>query len=101
MFLYSSIVEEVTDDKKLTRAERKQAQIDHSPFISKEAKLVKLADKLYNLRDCLRVTPIGWNEQIIQEYFDWSGQVIRGMKGTNESMEQELAQVLLKRNVLI
>ena len=45
------IVAEVTDDKRLPKAERKRLQIEHAPKISHEAKLVKLADKLVNLRD--------------------------------------------------
>src|SRR5207248_6449319 len=38
------IVAEVTDDKDLPKQERKRLQIEHAPHISREAKLVKLAD---------------------------------------------------------
>lgn len=37
---------------------------------------MKLADKLYNLRDLQRCTPEGWSEQRVQEYYEWAGQVI-------------------------
>ena len=47
------IVEEVTDDKKLPKMERKQLQIEHAKHASPKAKVVKLADKLYN---CLLYT---------------------------------------------
>ena len=47
----AGIVAEVTDDKDLPKAERKRLQVVNAPKKSKEAKLVKLADKLYNLRD--------------------------------------------------
>ncbi|CAH2274187.1 guanosine-3, 5 -bis(diphosphate) 3 -pyrophosphohydrolase MESH1 [Pelobates cultripes] len=53
------IVEEVTDDKTLPKMERKHQQIEHAPHCSHGAKLVKLADKLYNLRDLNRCTPRG------------------------------------------
>lgn len=53
------IVEEVTDDKTLPKLERKRLQIDHATHVSQAAKLVKLADKLYNLRDLNRCTPQG------------------------------------------
>ena len=46
----TGIVAEVTDDKSLEKQERKQLQIAHAPHSSHQAKLVKLADKLYNLR---------------------------------------------------
>lgn len=64
------IVEEVTDDKRLPKQERKRLQIVHAPNISREAKLVKLADKLYNLRDIERCIPIGWTNNRVKEYFN-------------------------------
>lgn len=51
------IVDEVSDDKDLSKQERKRLQVVHAPHKSREAKLVKLADKLYNLRDLHRVVP--------------------------------------------
>lgn len=53
------IVREVTDDKSLPKQERKRQQVEHAPQCSHQAKLVKLADKLYNLRDLNRCTPVG------------------------------------------
>ena len=52
--MVAGIVAEVTDDKDLPAAERKRLQVVNAPKKSKEAKLVKLADKLYNLRDLER-----------------------------------------------
>src|SRR5438270_4697478 len=45
------VVLEVTDDKLLPKKERKRLQIEHAPHLSRAAKLVKLADKICNLRD--------------------------------------------------
>lgn len=58
----TDLVAEVTDDKHKSKQERKQAQIDHAPHSSNKAKLVKLADKVYNLRDLNRCTPKGWTQ---------------------------------------
>lgn len=55
-----AIVEEVTDDKSLSKADRKRLQIEHAPHISERAKLVKLADKIANLRDVATSPPAGW-----------------------------------------
>ena len=52
-----SVVNEVSDDKDLPKMERKRLQVVHAPHKSPQAKLVKLADKLYNLRDLHRVLP--------------------------------------------
>lgn len=57
-----AIVREVTDDKSLAKLERKRLQIEHAAGSSSSAKLVKLADKLYNLRDLQRSVPEGWTE---------------------------------------
>lgn len=53
------LVEEVTDDKTLPKAERKRLQIEHAARGSRGARLLKLADKLYNLQDLNRCTPQG------------------------------------------
>ena len=47
----ASIVREVTDDKALAKDERKRLQVGHAADLSRKAKLVKLADKICNLRD--------------------------------------------------
>ncbi|XP_033231271.1 guanosine-3',5'-bis(diphosphate) 3'-pyrophosphohydrolase MESH1 [Belonocnema kinseyi] len=84
------VVEEVTDDKNLAREERKFLQIKHAPGSSRRAKLVKLADKLYNLRDLRKETPVGWTAQRVREYFKWAKAVIDGCRGTNENLERLL-----------
>lgn len=94
-----SVVAEVTDDKSLPKAKRKCLQVETAPKKSKEAKLVKLADKLYNLRDLQRSPPVGWPEERVQEYFEWAGQVLRGCVGTNAKLEEELEKVLATRGV--
>lgn len=81
------IVAEVTDDKRLPKAERKRLQIEHAPHISHAAKLVKLADKLCNLRDVADRPPAGWDVQRRREYFEWAKQVIDGLRGTHPRLE--------------
>jgi guanosine-3',5'-bis(diphosphate) 3'-pyrophosphohydrolase len=53
----AGIVGEVTDDKSLPKERRKELQVEHAAHISKSAKLVKLADKICNLRDILASPP--------------------------------------------
>lgn len=55
----AGIVQEVTDDKSLPKLARKRQQVEHAPHCSPQAKLVKLADKLYNLRDLNSCAPVG------------------------------------------
>jgi guanosine-3',5'-bis(diphosphate) 3'-pyrophosphohydrolase len=70
------IVEEVTDDKNLAKAARKQAQIDHAAHISREGALVKVADKIANIRDIASNPPSDWSTKRRQEYLDWAEQVV-------------------------
>ena len=70
----------MTDDKTLEKQERKRLQIVNAPKKRVEAKRVKLADKLYNLRDLERCTPEGWSEERVQQYFIWAKQVVDGLR---------------------
>jgi guanosine-3',5'-bis(diphosphate) 3'-pyrophosphohydrolase len=83
----TSIVLDVTDDKTLPKAERKLKQIEHASHASNEAKLVKLADKISNLRDILSSPPKDWTDDRKKEYFDWAGKVIDEIRGTNRKLE--------------
>ncbi|MEN6541770.1 HD domain-containing protein [Parvibaculum sp.] len=83
----TSIVLEVTDDKSLEKHVRKQHQIDHAPHSSPEAKLVKLADKICNLRDILASPPSDWSIERKVAYFDWAEQVVSGLRGTHTGLE--------------
>lgn len=84
----ANIVRDVTDDTTLERAVRKQAQIDHASHISDQAKLVKLADKISNLRDVASNPPPTWSLQRRQEYFDWAKKVIDQIRGVHSGLEQ-------------
>jgi len=83
----SQIVMEVTDDFNLPKAERKLLQIEHAAHISDQAKLVKLADKICNLRDVAECPPPEWSLQRRRDYFDWAKQVIDQLRGINEKLE--------------
>ncbi|KAM9066332.1 guanosine-3',5'-bis(diphosphate) 3'-pyrophosphohydrolase MESH1 [Sarcophilus harrisii] len=93
------IVQEVTDNKELPKQERKRLQVENASQSSRAAKLVKLADKLYNLRDLNRRTPKGWSEQRVQEYFEWAAQVVKGLQGTNPQMENALQKLFQQRGL--
>lgn len=82
-----AIVLEVTDDKTLPKEVRKRLQIEHAPHLSEEAKLVKLADKICNLRDMADSPPSDWPLERIADYFDWAKAVVDGLRGTNDQLE--------------
>lgn len=85
--LIREIVSEVTDDKSLPQAERKQRQIDHAPKLSDRARLVKIADKISNIRDTAASPPAGWPIARIVDYLDWGKAVIATIRGTHPQLE--------------
>lgn len=93
----ASVVLEVTDDKSLPKQARKELQIQHAPNISDAAKLVKLADKVCNLRDILASPPADWPTTRKQEYFDWAARVVAGLRGHNEALEAVFDQLYARR----
>ena len=95
----TDVVMEVTDDKRLAKEDRKRLQIEHAPKISRRAKLVKLADKLYNLRDLNRTAPVGWSETRVHEYFEWAANVVAGLRGVNRALEDKLDALFAERGV--
>lgn len=83
----SSIVMELTDDKRLPSEVRKRLQIEHAGHLSKQAKLVKLADKIANLQEMAEKPPADWSLARRREYFDWGKQVIDQLRGIHPRLE--------------
>jgi guanosine-3',5'-bis(diphosphate) 3'-pyrophosphohydrolase len=80
------LVVEMTDDKSLPKAERKRLQIEHAEHMSDAGALVKLADKICNLRDVAASPPAGWNLGRQQEYFDWAKAVVDRLPRVNSKL---------------
>jgi guanosine-3',5'-bis(diphosphate) 3'-pyrophosphohydrolase len=81
------IVMEVTDNKRLSKAKRKELQMKRAMHLSTKAKLVKLADKICNLRDVASNPPARWGLKRQIEYFDWAKSVVDGLRGVNPRLE--------------
>ena len=81
------IVLEVTDDKKLPKQTRKRLQVENAAKSSARARLVKLADKICNLRDISASAPVNWSLLRQQEYFDWAKEVVDQIRGTHTALE--------------
>jgi guanosine-3',5'-bis(diphosphate) 3'-pyrophosphohydrolase len=84
----AGIVAEVTDDKLLLKPERKRRQVEHAPHLSPKARLVKLADKICNLRDAVDAPPAHWPLERRRAYFEWAKAVIDGLRGAHPGLER-------------
>lgn len=87
------LVLEVTDDKSLDKLERKRLQVIKAATKSDEAKMVKIADKIANLRD-FKSPPVGWSEARIGAYIQFSEMVARGCAGANEVLDRLIRESL-------
>jgi len=65
----ADLVFEMIDEKSLPRMERKRLQIEHARHMSRDGALVKLADKICNLRDIAASPPENWSLEQRMEYF--------------------------------
>ena len=88
----AALVQEVTDDKSLPKAERKDEQIRTAPKKSSRAKILKLADKTSNLRAIAASPPASWSVKRRKEYVDWAREVVRGLRGVNQRLEDQFDQ---------
>lgn len=83
-----SLTLEVTDDKTLEKKERKRLQVVNASGMSVNARKLKIADKIMNLRDIVHDPPEGWPQKRIIEYLDWAGDVVAGLRGVNKKLEE-------------
>jgi len=92
----SGVVAEVTDVKWLKKHSRKRIQIARAHQSSRQARLVKLADKICNLRDIIASPPAGWSLEQRRKYFDWAKEVVDQIRGTNSRLERRFDQLYEK-----
>jgi guanosine-3',5'-bis(diphosphate) 3'-pyrophosphohydrolase len=87
---------EVTDDKTLDKKERKRLQIENASHKSVNARKLKIADKIMNLRDITDNPPADWPLQRISDYFDWAENVVAGLRGVNAVLDSLFDDCLVK-----
>jgi guanosine-3',5'-bis(diphosphate) 3'-pyrophosphohydrolase len=85
----STLVVEMTDDKSLPQRQRKQLQIDHAPHLSPRAQIIKLADKISNLRSLLSSPPADWDFARKRQYFDWAKRVVDALSAPDPILKSE------------
>lgn len=89
----AAIVAEVTDDKSLPKEERKRLQVAKARGKSPGAQLVKLADKISNLRDLVAAPPANWSDERKRAYFEWARSVIDELRGVSPPLEAAFDEI--------
>jgi (p)ppGpp synthase/HD superfamily hydrolase len=85
----ASLVREVTDDKRLPKSVRKKKQVKTARSKSARAKVLKLADKISNLRAIAASAPSDWSVKRRLEYVQWAREVAKGLRGVNQKLEEQ------------
>jgi len=93
----TELVMEVTDEPGLTKEKRREKQIMKIPHLSYGAKIIKLGDKLSNLRDIL-INPPNWSEEACKQYIIFSTKVVEQINGNNIVLESKLKNVITDLN---
>jgi len=83
----AGLVAEMTDDKTLPKDRRKALQIEHAPHQSPEAKQLKIADKICNIRDVVSNPAEGWSVERRLAYVTWADAVVAGCRGVNPALD--------------
>lgn len=89
-----SLVEAVSDDKSLPKQERKQLQINHAASLSTGAALIKISDKIANLKDLVNSPPAGWTVERQQQYLDWAVAVVKNCPAVNKTLEAHFQETV-------
>jgi len=88
------IVEELTDNDMLTFSQSKQMQIENAPYLSKNATLVRIADKISNVSDVIENPPPEWNQKRCNKYVDWAEAVMNNCQKVNQDLENHFFELL-------
>ncbi len=94
----SALVLEVTDDKSLPKEVRKALQVENASHKSVRAQVIKLADKISNLRSILASPPAAWSLERKREYVAWARKVVAALSAPNPILKAEFDRIYSRLN---
>ncbi len=91
------LVEELTDDMSLPKEERKRRQVEEISRKSPGARLLKLADKVSNVREIAEDPPADWSDEQRCAYAEWARAVVdAGCRGLDPELERQFDEAAAK-----
>jgi guanosine-3',5'-bis(diphosphate) 3'-pyrophosphohydrolase len=84
----AALVVEVSDDMGLPETERRRLQVVAAPHKSPDAKLIKIADKISNIRGRVAPEPSKGERADLADYVGWAEQVVSGCRGGNAWLDR-------------
>ena len=92
----AALVVEVSDDMGLPEGERRRLQIVAAPHKSPDAKLIKIADKISNIRGRIAPDPSEGERADLADYVGWAEQVVSGCRGGNAWLDRTFDETVTK-----
>ncbi|WP_022673006.1 HD domain-containing protein [Novosphingopyxis baekryungensis] len=89
----AAIVAEVSDDTSLPREQRRREQLGKIRLMSPGGRLVKLADKIANLRDLQSSPPRDWSMDRQLAYVSFACAAVNQLRGTHAALEHIFDEV--------
>ena len=97
----ADLVVECTDDMSLPKPVRRERQIADAPHKSPDAKLIKIADKISNIRARILPNPSDAERDDLIDYVTWAEKVVAGCRGGNAILDRTFDDtVKLARSML-
>ena len=97
----AALVVEVTDDMTAPQPERRRKQIVDAPRKSQGAKLIKISDKISNIRARILPQPSQDERDDLADYVAWAEKVVAGCRGVNVLLDRMFDEtVKLARSTL-
>ena len=90
----SQYVEEMTVKKELPLKQQKKYQIIQALHQTPSVAIIKLSDKLSNLRTLAKNPPSSWTRDRIDQYFQWAQSVIENLPESNLLLKQAVKEVI-------
>ena len=92
----ASLVVECTDDMSLPKSERRRLQVVNAFHKSAGAKLIKIADKISNIRARILPDPTAEERDDLADYTDWAEHVVAGCRGGNAWLDKTFDETVAK-----
>jgi (p)ppGpp synthase/HD superfamily hydrolase len=97
----ADLVAEVTDDMRLPKEQRRQKQVADATKKSPAARLIKVADKISNIRARIRPQPSPEEREDLVDYLNWAEKVVEGCRGVNAMLDRTFDETVnLARSTL-
>ena len=90
----ASLVVEVTDDMTLPKSERRLRQVVDAPHITPDARLIKIADKISNIRGRILPEPTPDQRDELADYTAWAVEVVSGCRGGNAFLDDQFDEAV-------